>query len=91
MGAADHYSEDLGPDSFPPDGLLGMGYQTISEYNSPPFVQTLISQGKTDQPVFAFKLAKSGSELYIGGVNKNLFTGSFTYVPVTTKVHFHLS
>ena len=88
MGGATKYSDSLSPKQFPPDGLLGMGYQTISDFNSPPFVQTLIAQGKTTQPVFAFKLASSGSELYIGGVNSALYTGSFTYAPVTTKVSF---
>lgn len=63
-----------------------MGYQSISQYNAPPFFQTLVTQGVTTQPVFAFKLAESGSELYLGGVDSNLFTGSFTYAPVTTQV-----
>ncbi|THH13660.1 hypothetical protein EUX98_g9696 [Antrodiella citrinella] len=45
---------------YTPDGFLGMAYQYISEFNSPPFVQTLIEQEKISQPVFAFKLASTG-------------------------------
>ena len=77
-------SEEFTTEPF--DGLLGMGYQSISQYNSPPFFQTIVAQGVATQPVFAFKLAQSGSELYLGGVNSKLFTGTFTYAPVTTQV-----
>lgn len=34
--------------------------------------------------MFAFKLAQSGSELYIGGTNSRLYSGSIEYHPVTT-------
>lgn len=86
LGAASTYSDSLAIQRFTPDGLLGMGYQVISQYNSPPFFQTLVAQKKTTKPMFAFKLATTGSELYLGGVNPDLYTGSFTYVPVTAKV-----
>lgn len=63
-----------------------MGYQGISVYNSPPVFASFVAQGQTTQPVFAFKLAQKGSELYLGGVNSKLYTGSFTYVPVSVQV-----
>ena len=63
-----------------------MGFQAISQYNAPPLFQMLIAQKKTTQPVFAFKLATIGSELYLGGVNNALYTGSFTYVRVSRQV-----
>ncbi|KAK7691231.1 hypothetical protein QCA50_006334 [Cerrena zonata] len=91
IGAANRYSSGFSLDEYPPDGLLGMGYQSISEYNSPPLVQTLIAQGKIDQPIFAFKLASSGSELSIGGLNTKLYTGAFTTVPVTTKGYWQVN
>ncbi|KAI0081508.1 acid protease [Panus rudis PR-1116 ss-1] len=90
IGAASTYSSGFAPDNFPPDGLLGMGYQSISEYNAPPFFQTLVAQGKTTQPVFAFKLAETGSELFLGGVNPKLFSGSFTYAPVTVQGYWQV-
>ncbi|KAI0081507.1 acid protease [Panus rudis PR-1116 ss-1] len=91
IGAASTYSSGFAPGNFPPDGLLGMGYQSISEYNSPPFFQTLVAQGKTTQPVFAFKLAETGSELFLGGVNSKLYTGSFTYAPVTVQAYWQVN
>jgi cathepsin D len=51
--------------------------------------QTLVSQGQVSTPEFGFYFAKSGSELYIGGTNQNHYTGSFTYMPVTTQVGRH--
>ncbi len=63
-----------------------MAYQSISVYNSPPVFETLVAQGQATQPLFAFKFAKTGSELSLGGVDSSLFTGNFVYAPVTTKV-----
>jgi hypothetical protein len=64
---------------------MGMGFQSISEYNAPPVFQTLVKTGKTTEPVFAFKLSDSGAELTIGGTNNALYTGGFTAVPVTQE------
>lgn len=65
---------------------MGMAYQSISDYNSPPLFQTLVAQGQVTEPRFAFKLAESGAELYLGGTNHELYKGYFTYVPVTDEV-----
>lgn len=65
---------------------MGMAYQSISDYNSPPLFQTLVAQCQVTQPRFAFKLAESGAELYLGGTNPELYKGFFTYVPVTDEV-----
>jgi Eukaryotic aspartyl protease len=86
IGVADAYSYEYDIDMFPADGLLGMAFQSISTHGKPPVLQTMISQGQLDHPVFAFKLAQNGSELSVGGVNPALYTGDFTYAPVTTEV-----
>jgi cathepsin D len=64
---------------------MGMGFQSIAEFNAMPVFQTLVANGQTTDPVFAFKLAASGSELFLGGTNSALFSGSFTKVPVTQE------
>ena len=89
LGAAKIYSGLLQSGQFPADGLLGMGYESISSYGASPVFQTLVSQGQVSTPEFGFYLAESGSELYIGGTNQNHYTGSFTYMPVTTQVRMH--
>ncbi|KAF8265090.1 acid protease [Lactarius quietus] len=85
FGAATTYSSGFESHSFPADGLLGMGYESISSYGASPVFQTLVSQGHVSTPEFRFYFAESGSELYIGGTNQNHYTGSFTYMPVTTQ------
>ena len=65
---------------------MGMAFQSISVYRASPLFQTLVSEGQVTDPIFSFKLASSGAELYIGGANSELYTGGFTYTPVTQQV-----
>ena len=65
---------------------MGLAFESISRFNASPVFQTLISEGVLDSPVFGFKLATSGSELFLGGTNSNLYTGKFTWVPLTKRV-----
>ncbi|KAG1819767.1 aspartic peptidase domain-containing protein [Suillus subaureus] len=74
--------------SFPkdkPDGLMGMGLRSNSVFNADSVFETLVAQKAVPEPVFAFKLASSGSELRVGGMNSALYEGEFTYTPVTKK------
>ena len=63
-----------------------MGFQSISVYNAPPTVQTLISEDVLTSPMFGFKFASSGSELFLGGVNSAYDINKFTWVPVNPEV-----
>jgi cathepsin D len=72
--------------NFQTDGLMGMAFQSISVFNAPPVFQTLIYEGVLTSEVFGFKLAASGSELFLGGTNSKLHTGNFTWVPLTNQV-----
>ncbi|KAF9221208.1 Asp-domain-containing protein [Gyrodon lividus] len=82
LGAASHYSHGLQIEQFIPDGLMGMGFQAISEYNQSPVFQTLVTQGQTDEPVFAFSLVDPVAELYIGGTNPDMYIGDFSWAHV---------
>ncbi|KAH7922358.1 Asp-domain-containing protein [Leucogyrophana mollusca] len=90
VGAATQYSSGFESKQFPADGLMGMGFKSISVYNANPLFQTLVAEGKTTKPEFAFKLAKDGSELYIGGVNPKMYTGDFTYVDVSKEGYWQV-
>ena len=90
IGAASKYSDGFTSANFPADGLMGMGFQSISEYNAPPLFQSLVSAGQTSDPVFAMKLTTEGSELTVGGLNSALYTGEFTYVPVTQEGYWQV-
>ena len=69
-------------DSFAPeadDGIMGLAYQSLSSIHEPPFVNSAKEQGSIKDSVFGFKMAKSGSELYIGGTDTSLYTGDLEY------------
>ncbi|KAH0838841.1 Asp-domain-containing protein [Lanmaoa asiatica] len=83
----------LGSESsqFPADGLMGMAFQSLSSYGASPVFPTLVTQGQVTEQVFSFKLSPSGAELYIGGSNPALYTGSFTYAPVTQEGYWQVN
>ncbi|KAG2352768.1 cathepsin D [Suillus spraguei] len=62
-----------------------MSLKSNSEYHANSVFETLVAQKAVPEPVFAFKIASFGSELYIGGVNPALYEGTFTYTPVTRQ------
>lgn len=86
LGSATDYSSGFAKGSFAPDGLLGMAFQSISNYQSAPLFQNLVEQGQAEQAMFAFKLTETDSELYVGGVNSALYKGDFTWVSVSQEV-----
>lgn len=70
---------------------MGMGFKSISEYKADPVFQTLVADGETSSPVFAFKLASSGAELSVGGTDSSLYTGSFTYAKVEQEGYWQVA
>ncbi|KAH9895122.1 protease [Cubamyces lactineus] len=73
------------------DGILGLAFPAISNLQKSPFFNTAKSQGAVKNGVFGFKLAKSGSELYLGGTDSSLYTGSIEYHPVTGSGFWQIS
>lgn len=69
---------------------MGMGFPSISNYRALPVFHTFVQQRQTQDPVFAFKLAKQGGELRMGGVNRDLYKGPVTYAGVTTKAYWQV-
>jgi len=70
------------------DGILGMGVPGQAQDNVPMPMDQLVAQGKLEKNQFAFYLAsggKAGSQLTLGGVDTALYTGDFTYVPISPK------
>ncbi|KAF9368412.1 hypothetical protein CPB97_004648, partial [Podila verticillata] len=85
LGAATEYPSGLV--NSPADGILGMAFPTISTFSATPVMNTLIGEGAVSAGQFSFKLvaAESGSELFVGGADSNLFTGSINWNPVTQQ------
>ncbi|KAI0632379.1 acid protease [Trametes polyzona] len=70
------------------DGLLGLGFPALSELKNNPFFFTAIKQGAVSKGEFAFKLAKTGSELFIGGTNKKLYSGAIEFHDLSSAIGY---
>lgn len=74
------------------DGILGLGYDTISvNHVTPPFYN-MINQGLLDEPVFAFYLGgeKEESEVVFGGVDQSHYTGKMVKIPIRRKAYWEV-
>jgi len=72
------------------DGILGMGFSTISVDGVPTVFDDAVKEGVVAKPVFSFWLDRNpqgqeGGELILGGSDPKYYTGNFTYLPVTRK------
>eukprot|EP01100_Stratorugosa_tubuloviscum_P001494 TRINITY_DN132_c6_g1_i1.p1 TRINITY_DN132_c6_g1~~TRINITY_DN132_c6_g1_i1.p1 ORF type:complete len:393 (-),score=195.07 TRINITY_DN132_c6_g1_i1:67-1245(-) len=75
------------------DGILGMGFETISVDHVTPVWYNILNQGLVNQGVFAFWLDQDpdkadGGEIYLGSVNNRRYTGSISYVPLTSETYW---
>ncbi|KAK0649418.1 vacuolar protease A precursor [Cercophora newfieldiana] len=74
------------------DGIMGLGYDTISvNHIVPPFYK-MIEQKLIDEPVFAFYLAdqEGQSEVVFGGVDSNHYKGKLTTIPLRRKAYWEV-
>ncbi|KAJ7071340.1 acid protease [Mycena amicta] len=72
----------------PIDGILGLAFPAISNLGHNPFFFTANSAGKVDANQYSFYLASSGSELYLGGTNEDLYTGKIEFNAVDSSGGF---
>ncbi|KAK4687075.1 saccharopepsin, partial [Tremellales sp. Uapishka_1] len=75
------------------DGILGLGYDTISVNHIVPPFYNMIQQSLLDSPVFSFRLGSSeedGGEAIFGGIDDDAYTGKITYVPVRRKGYWEV-
>ncbi|KAF2724188.1 putative vacuolar protease A [Polychaeton citri CBS 116435] len=77
------------------DGILGLGYDTISVNGIVPPFYEMIDQGLLDDPVFAFYLSSTSdegaeSEAIFGGINKDHYTGKVTNIPLRRKAYWEV-
>ncbi|KAJ6441279.1 vacuolar protease A precursor [Purpureocillium lavendulum] len=74
------------------DGILGLGYDTISVNKIVPPFYNMINQKLLDEPVFAFYLGDSdeGSEAVFGGIDESHYTGKIEYIPLRRKAYWEV-
>jgi saccharopepsin len=75
------------------DGILGLGYDTISVNKIPPPFYSMIDQKLVDEPVFAFYLgdASDESEAVFGGIDSSRYTGKITTIPLRRKAYWEVT
>lgn len=74
------------------DGILGLGYDTISVNKIPPPFYNMIDQNLLDKPVFAFYLGGTGdeSEAIFGGIDEKHYVGKLIKLPVRRKAYWEV-
>lgn len=74
------------------DGILGLGYDTISVNGMVPPFYNMVKQGAIDEPVFAFYLADENgeSEAMFGGIDKSHIDGDITYINLRRKAYWEV-
>ncbi|GAA6015300.1 hypothetical protein JCM11491_001004 [Sporobolomyces phaffii] len=74
------------------DGILGLGYDTISVQHVVPPFYNMVNQGLLDDPVFAFWLGSDPEQgvATFGGVDKAHYTGDIHYIPVRRKGYWEI-
>lgn len=77
------------------DGILGMGFPTISVHGVTPVFHKMIEQGLVENPMFSFWLNRNpddpvGGEMVLGGSDPDHYEGDFTYIPVTKEGYWQI-
>ncbi len=77
------------------DGIMGLGYDTISVNKIVPPFYNMLDEGLLDEPVFAFYLSnaedkESESEVVFGGVDSAHYEGKLTKIPLRRKAYWEV-
>ena len=70
------------------DGILGMGFDSISVDGVVTPWANMLAQQLVDEPLFSFSFlrgSKDGGALVLGGIDPDAFVGEHTWAPVTRK------
>jgi len=74
------------------DGILGLGYDAISELGITPIFESMFNQGLIDDESFSFYLTRessaAGSSLVLGGVNPKYAASDFKYYPLSAESYW---
>jgi hypothetical protein len=73
------------------DGILGLGFTSISIDGTTTVFENAIKQNLLDQPVFSFYLGDDGpGELTFGGYDSSKFEGDLTFVKLSAATYWQI-
>jgi saccharopepsin len=76
------------------DGIMGLGYDTISVNKIVPPFYNMLDQGLLDKPVFAFYLGDTNqgqeSVATFGGIDESHYTGKLINIPLRRKAYWEV-
>ncbi|GAX11609.1 cathepsin D [Fistulifera solaris] len=74
------------------DGILGLGFRSISVDDTPTVMDNALKQNVIDQPIFSFYLGDNGpGELTFGGYDSSKFTGDLQYVKLLSATYWEIA
>jgi len=74
------------------DGIMGLGFDSISVGGVPTVMTALVERNMLDEQVFAFYLGNHRpGELVLGGVDEAHYTGDFHYVPLSETTYWQVA
>ena len=74
------------------DGILGLGFTSISIDGATTVFENAIKQNVVDQPIFSFYLGNnSPGELTFGGYDPSKFEGELTYVKLLSATYWEIA
>jgi len=78
------------------DGVIGLGFKSLSQITDLPFFYKLLSDKKILKPIFSLYMnrdhtTEKGGIIFLGGIEPKHISGSITYVPVVTKAFWQIA
>jgi len=74
------------------DGILGLGFRSISVGGVPTVFESLFNQGQIEENSFSFYLSReagsSSSRLVLGGINSDYYTGSMRFYDLISETYW---
>ncbi|KAG9350356.1 hypothetical protein JZ751_026711, partial [Albula glossodonta] len=76
------------------DGILGLAFPSISASGATPVFDNMMNMNLVSQDLFSFYLtskSESGSVVTFGGIDHSYYTGSITWIPLSSETYWQIS